>query len=494
MLRFHLLLIAALLVCNTVCLGQNPDSKRINHWYFGFGAGLDFTGGAPVADTLGQINSNQGNTIMSDTYGNLLFYTDGRQVWNAQHDSMANGDINGYMFFGQSVQAPLAIPKPGSEHLYYIITSDGFSSTPQNIKGLQYHVVDMSLNGGLGAVVEKNVQLYALPSEQMCVTRHANTCDYWLIGHDRNSADYLAWQISPAGIDTIPVVSNIGLDYSLVYQYPGNANWTGGVFLKGSPQSDKLASVVHWRYMNSGHSDEIWLSDFDAATGNVSGSFIVPLDSGLSGFAFSANGNVFYAGHGIAFIQLDQFDVSVLDSIPVSASRLTVWSSGVTDLASDLELGPDGKLYGCTAWGWVLNKDSMAVIHHPDVLGPGCQVEQWGQGLNGRYPGTFMMDHVSDFSAPNAPEHSCGVPVQELESVTTARCWVVADGVVVDGLSSEAAVWYQLVNAWGQICVAGQLPRSTSCVLPLSGLASGHYVIHLTSPGAFSQALRFVNP
>lgn len=87
-------LLAVVLIASS-CFAQNPDSKRINHWYFGQGAGLDFSSGTAVADTNGAMYVWKGNTTMSDRDGNLLFYSDGRHVWNAQHDTMPNGDIWG---------------------------------------------------------------------------------------------------------------------------------------------------------------------------------------------------------------------------------------------------------------------------------------------------------------------------------------------------------------------------------------------------------------
>ena len=73
-----------------------------------------------MADTNGQMIVWKGSATMSDTAGNLLFYTNGIQVWNKNHQIMPNGNflINSY-----SPVAPtqiLAVPKPGSSNLYYI--------------------------------------------------------------------------------------------------------------------------------------------------------------------------------------------------------------------------------------------------------------------------------------------------------------------------------------------------------------------------------------
>ena len=54
-------------------------------WYFGSNAGLDFSGGTPVAITDGQITTSEGCSTISDQNGHLLFYTDGVDVWNKNH-------------------------------------------------------------------------------------------------------------------------------------------------------------------------------------------------------------------------------------------------------------------------------------------------------------------------------------------------------------------------------------------------------------------------
>ena len=62
-----------------------------NIWYFGYGAGLDFNSGSPVALHDGQINQLEGCATIADSDGNLLFYTDGMSVWNCAHGVMPNG-------------------------------------------------------------------------------------------------------------------------------------------------------------------------------------------------------------------------------------------------------------------------------------------------------------------------------------------------------------------------------------------------------------------
>ena len=77
-------------ICNICSLYASAQGES-NIWYFGNGAGLDFNSGGPVALNNGSLFTTEGCATMSDKAGNLLFYTNGVTVWNAQHGVMSNG-------------------------------------------------------------------------------------------------------------------------------------------------------------------------------------------------------------------------------------------------------------------------------------------------------------------------------------------------------------------------------------------------------------------
>ena len=64
-----------------------------NIWYFGNKAGLDFNSGSPVALLDSQMNTREGCATISNSAGQLLFYTDGITVWNKNHIEMPNGKL-----------------------------------------------------------------------------------------------------------------------------------------------------------------------------------------------------------------------------------------------------------------------------------------------------------------------------------------------------------------------------------------------------------------
>src|ERR1700744_1625332 len=68
-------------------------------WAFGNHAGLDFTTGSPVPFASG-INSNEACAAVSSAGGSLLFYTDGKIVYDRFGAIMLNGSsIVSFMTF-----------------------------------------------------------------------------------------------------------------------------------------------------------------------------------------------------------------------------------------------------------------------------------------------------------------------------------------------------------------------------------------------------------
>ncbi|MBK7029542.1 MAG: hypothetical protein IPH45_10145 [Bacteroidales bacterium] len=115
---------------------------------------------------------------MSDTAGNLLFYSKGARVWSRDHEIMPNG---WYLAGCDWVQQPcITMLKPGSDHLYYLFTVNSpiCESLGQNSYGGSYSVIDMNLNNGLGDVVPgmKEVLIPHTDSAASYVVaiRHAN--------------------------------------------------------------------------------------------------------------------------------------------------------------------------------------------------------------------------------------------------------------------------------------------------------------------------------
>ena len=209
--------------------------KEANIWYFGNQAGIDFNPVTPVPLINGVMSTMEGcASIANKNTGQLLFYTDGITVWNKNHLVMPNG--NGLMGEPSSTQSAVIVPGPGSnDTLFYIFTVDDLAGP----NGLRYSVVNMNLNMGLGDIIlsSKNTLLETPVTEKITAIRHANKQDIWVISHRWNSDQFMAYLVTPSGLNTIPVVSSVGNVHSGV-----QVNAIG--YLKGSPDGSRLALAV----------------------------------------------------------------------------------------------------------------------------------------------------------------------------------------------------------------------------------------------------------
>ena len=85
-------------------------------------AGLNFATTPPTALTNSAMNAFEGCATISDTAGNLLFYTNGNMVWNKNHNTMPSGNsLNGD---GAATQTAIIVPAPQNLNKYYIFTVD----------------------------------------------------------------------------------------------------------------------------------------------------------------------------------------------------------------------------------------------------------------------------------------------------------------------------------------------------------------------------------
>ncbi|MCX7728188.1 MAG: gliding motility-associated C-terminal domain-containing protein [Bacteroidia bacterium] len=192
-----------------IAISQNPDIKRTWHWYFGMGAGLDFSSGSPVVDTSGMLHAKEGCAIISDTLGNLLFYTDGDTVWDRRHIPMPNGTgLASYLcsIENSSIQGCVIVPNPANNQQYYIITSDCIENNGHD--GYRYSIVDMSLNSGFGDVIpdKKRILLDSPSTEGIAVTK-ITPYSWWILIHRLNDNKFLVYKLDSSGMNKVKEIS-----------------------------------------------------------------------------------------------------------------------------------------------------------------------------------------------------------------------------------------------------------------------------------------------
>ncbi|MDD4218050.1 MAG: hypothetical protein PHZ24_12035, partial [Bacteroidales bacterium] len=166
------LLLIAILSLQLVYAQQHPEVKRTWHWYFGWNAGLDFSSGTMQEDLNGQVYIDEGAASISDTAGNLLFYAgpnggtepgeNNMTVYNANHEIMQNGTDIDCGWSGR--QNSIIVPLPESDNIYYLFTIGHYSGPYETQLGFKYNIIDMSLDGGMGAVTQKNIEICPSPT------------------------------------------------------------------------------------------------------------------------------------------------------------------------------------------------------------------------------------------------------------------------------------------------------------------------------------------
>ena len=441
-LRFFLM---SLIVFPVLSKAQNEN----NIWYFGNGAGLDFNSGSPVALNNGALFTVEGCASIADAAGNLLFYTDGVTVYNKVHNTMTNG--SGLLGGNSSSQSAIIVPQPGSTTLYYIFT------TPNQgmLDGLNYSIVDMSLQGGLGEVTVLNSLLHAPIGEKLCATRHSNGTDYWIVAHEYAMSAFYAFQFSATGVNLVPVVSNVGLVHNGYHGY-----------MKFTPDGSKIGLAI-------GETSDVELFDFDRSTGSVSNAITFPSNvySYPYGVEFSPDNSKFYvalSGVGIGN-GIYQFDMLAGTPAAIIASGQLVGTS-TYQYMGPLQLGPDGKIYSSRYLS-----QYISVINNPNDMGIACNFVDSGVFLTGGMAMFGLPNQIPRFDfAPvaifSADNHICPgtcTDFTNLSQFATSFIWdFQGANPAVSTDANPTGICYNIPGQYDVTLIASNANGSDTLMLP----------------------------
>lgn len=156
-----------------------------NIWCFGDSAGINFKTNPPTAITSGLLTKS-GSASITDNFGNILFYgsasddsikSSGKDSSGILKNRLNATMQNGTNLYSEWYHVMTIIPKSISDSTFYVFTGGVLHSF-----GLYYSVVDLKQNTGLGAVVQKNVQLDTFPVfDGITAVKHGNGNDWWLL-------------------------------------------------------------------------------------------------------------------------------------------------------------------------------------------------------------------------------------------------------------------------------------------------------------------------
>ena len=348
-----------------------PQGKEANIWYFGMGAGIDFNQGSPpTALTNSQMfiisGDFAGSATISDASGELLFYSDGKKIWNKDHQIMQNGNNMG----NNSTQGAMIVPMPGSDHLYYFFNFDNNNL----IHILQYSIIDINLDNGKGAVIEdiKNILLYSDVSYHLSAVKNYSNDEIWVLSHGDGNRNFYAFRITEDSLHTEPVISQAG---SIVSHHAG--------YMKISPNGNKIA-------LGTVSGNEFFeILDFNIDAGTVSSTQLVHKSGECNAVEFSPDNTKFYTIRN----RLYQYDLEAGSPQQILDSEIQLSNEHFGEGA--LQLAPDGKLYCCEG-----GKYYLYVIHYPNRQGLACNFELnavylEGRGTSGGLP-SFIQSYLND--------------------------------------------------------------------------------------------------
>lgn len=346
-----------------ITLYSYSNAQFNNNWYIGVNAGLNFSTATPSVLTNGKSPSNDYTSTMSDASGNLLFYSDGITVWDKNQNVMPNG--TGLIGSYTGGACALIVPIPCSNKKYVIFHTTDFS----NPGYLNYTVIDMNLNSGLGDVVtsQKNISLGSGWTEKLCAYYNPAINAYWVVTHKWMSDQFVSFKVDATTIATTSVVTSIGSVHSC--GSVGGAHDAMGQ-LTISPDGTKLANGLTCQ-------DKFEIFDFDINTGVLSNSILITPNTGNAwGTAFSPDNKKLYTS-SIFGADIFQYDISTYNSTAINASKTSVYTTGATGYNFGyIELGPNGKLYIVRP-----NTNFLSVINSPNSLGAACNFSFAGQSM-----------------------------------------------------------------------------------------------------------------
>ena len=359
-------IISLILILSSLSLFSQQEAAN---WYFGEYAGINFNpnSGAVTSLNNGQLNTREGCASISDATGNLLFYTDGSTVYNSTHGIMSNG--SGLYGDESSAQSAIIVPKPNNANIYYIFTVD--NNLDGINRGLNYSEVNMSLGGGLGAVINKNINLLPFCSEKIsAVVKDCASSSIWVVTlASQNSTPinydtFHAYEVNDLGINTSSVISD----------FNNNINDARG-YLKLSPDGSKLASA--------NASDGLFLYDFNIITGEISNQqqlFINTQSNIAYGLEFSPNSQLLYVHSSNDFFDFQ--NISNNDNPINHFSTLTQFNLNDDNIQDSeftlderqlfrggLQLGPNGKIYRSLSATYLQGSPFLGVINKPNTIG-----------------------------------------------------------------------------------------------------------------------------
>ncbi|HWB62108.1 MAG TPA: T9SS type A sorting domain-containing protein [Chitinophagales bacterium] len=427
-------------------------------------------------------------TTVSDSTGNLLFYSNGAHVYNRLDSIMLNGDsINyglwwdqdvgaddggGYYWLEDIVGLPTDLPNIWNViHCYVEFnTNSDLLLYPWRIDETR---VDMNGDSGLGEVVFKNKTIIQdTLGSYVTACKHANGRDWWVLASKTSTNCLYELLIQP---DT-------------VIQYPMQCL---GSMYHGGDAGQAAFSPDGTRFAWVGTPGEVNMYDFDRCSGTLSNAVHLPIypdyvDSGYLqyGLAFSPNSRFMYIAQTGYILQFDLQSTDIMNSVDTVGRYYRSHDSlSLPGTFFLMQLAPDGKIYVSATNGIKY----LHVINNPDQKGDSCNFVNYG----------FPLPHSNSFGLPSFPNYRLGRLIgSECDTIYSdirhqtpderqlkifpnpAKDYTIIDYGYTDW--SRGGVSMEIINELGQMVHSQQLPMYSGFQkMDVSQYTGGTYMVYI---------------
>ena len=474
------------LICN-----QAFCQHYMDNWYFGDNAALNFSTGVPVYQSSPMTGFEAYATI-SDSLGNLLFFSNGISLWDKFGNKMPHGDSleiaqqQDAPYYGSSVtQGVIILPLPGSSGKYYVfyIAKGNDPGDINNLQSLMYSVVDMSLNGGNGDVADgqKNIPVAGCDNyiwEKMTAVKHGNGKDWWLICISGRLVE-----LDPCYLEKF-LITQDGISAPQFQPYDT-------VHVAWDAMETSFSELGQMKFSLSGkkiaitRGSYIDVYDFNRCDGMLSNRLTIDsVNLQNYGLEFSNDETKLYATSGLQTPVKPELNQICLDcNIPIITK---LYSHATSYNFAQLQVAPDGKIYTGFAEAGFLGTDArfLSVINYPDSFGVSCDFElaSFELGDSGRIRGGLPNFVNYDLGALTGAD-SCGaiININDLNNSSQVKIFPnPADNYIFlsdknnNFVACEAVLFY---NSTGVLVKKIVQPTGA---LDVSDLAQGIYVVAVT--------------
>lgn len=363
---------------------------------------IEFNGNDITFNNLGEgMSISSSNASMSNSIGELMFYSNGCHIRNRYNKKIKNSDnlnynngFNSYCNdkfgdYNAGPQSMLSLPDPNNKNRYYLI-HQSIVRIPGpiyilKIGSLLYTVVDFrrGLEGEVPSFISPDSNVYiknieinndtTLEGGNLTAVKHKNDSDWWIINPKGYGNGYIKFLLNSNGINQIGE-QEIGEDFGDHSTSSGSAVFTpdGSKYLRYFPKY-KTVGVM----------------DFDRENGQLSNyrSIKIEHETQFGSIAVSPNSRFVYVS---SHSHLYQFDLLSTD-INSSVILIDIFDGKGSpnppfyNYFNISQLGPDCRIYITS-----LNScNDLHVIKYPDRKGKECQFLQHALKLPGSHGGSL---------------------------------------------------------------------------------------------------------